>query len=431
MLGLVDCNNFYVSCQRSFDQSLVGRPVVVLSNNDGCVIARSNEAKAIGVKMGTPYFQMSELIQQHSVTVFSSNYTLYGDMSARVMATIGRFVEEVEVYSIDEAFLNLTGYESLYRKDGLPDLTQFAQTLRHTIDQWTRIPVSVGIAPTKTLCKVANYYAKREPQHNGVLLLDTNTKIQDALEDFAIGDLWGIGSRYAGMLKRNAIRTAAQFRDLPDDWLREKLTVNGLRLAYELRGRPCKLLEMEAQPKQTICTAPSFGKLIPDQATITEALTTHVSRAAEKLRKQGSAAGAITVFLHTNRFKRSPNGELAKQYYKSQTVELPHPTSSTPELVRYAQAVLSAIFAFGYDYQKVGVILSDLVPMDYQQGHLFADGPDARLAKLSPVVDKLNQRHGRDKVRLAGAGYNPTWHHKRQYLSPCYTTQWKDILLVK
>ncbi|RYC70064.1 Y-family DNA polymerase [Spirosoma sordidisoli] len=427
MLALVDCNNFYVSCQRSFDPSLYGKAVVVLSNNDGCVIARSNEAKAIPIKMGAPHFQLTELIEQHQVRVFSSNYTLYGDMSARVMAILNRFVEEVEIYSIDEAFLNLDGYERIY-----PDLQQFAHTLCATVDQWTRIPVSIGIAPTKTLTKIANYYAKRQVEHNGVLLLNTPEKITAALADFDVADLWGIGWRYAGMLKRNGIRTAAQFAALPDDWINANLTVNGLRLAYELRGMPCKLLELEAAPKQTICTAPSFGKLIPDLATITEALTTHVSRAAEKLRKQDSAACALTIFLHTNRFRRTPgNGLPAKQYTNSRTAILPHATSSTPELVRYAQAALQAIYAFGYEYQKVGVILSGLVPAGHRQQALFTDAPDQRLSSLSKVVDKINHRHGRDRVRLASAGYSPEWHHKRQWISPNYTTRWKEILSVR
>ena len=238
MIGLVDCNNFYVSCQRSFDPSLMGQAVVVLSNNDGCVIARSNEAKSLGIKMGVPYFQLQELRQQHDIKIFSSNYTLYGDMSARVMATLGRFVEDVEVYSIDEAFLDLNGYESIY-----PELSELACTIRSTVLQWTRVLVSVGIAPTKTLCKVANWFAKRQPEHEGVLMLDSYDKITNALQEFDVAELWGIGWRYAGMLKRNGIRTAAQFRDAPDDWIAQHMTVNGLRLAYELRGVPCKMLE--------------------------------------------------------------------------------------------------------------------------------------------------------------------------------------------
>ncbi len=425
MLGLVDCNNFYVSCQRSFNPSLEGRAIVVLSNNDGCVVARSNEAKALGIKMGVPFFQLEELRQQHDIAVFSSNYTLYGDMSARVMATLGRFVEQVEVYSIDEAFLNLAGYDAIY-----PDLEMLARQIRSTVNQWTRIPVSVGIAPTKTLCKVANYYAKRLPEYGGVLLLDTDAKIASALADFDVAELWGIGWRYAGMLKRNNIRTAAQFRDLPDDWINANLTVNGLRLAYELRGMPCKMLEIESKPKKTICTAPSFGRGVHDLDTISQALITHVGRAAEKLRKQQSAASSVTVFLHTNRYKRSMNGELAKQYYTSRSVEFPHPTSSTAELTRYAHELLTSIFRFGYEYQKVGVLLTGLVPGNFRQGGLFTNGPDERLIRLSAAVDKLNCRYGRDRVRLAGAGYDVSWHHKRQWMSPKYTTVWRDILTV-
>lgn len=426
MLALVDCNNFYVSCQRSFDPSLIGRPVVVLSNNDGCVIARSNEAKAIGIKMGIPFFQLQEVQEQYDLRVFSSNYTLYADMSARVMATLGRFVEQVEVYSIDEAFLDLNGYDGLY-----PDLYQFGRTLRQTIDQWTRIPVSVGIAPTKTLCKVANWFAKRQPEHQGVLLLNTPDRVQDALQNFEVGELWGVGHRYAGLLRRNDIRTAAQLRDAPDDWISQHLTVNGLRLVYELRGVPCRLIDTDPKPKKAICAAPTFGRLVPDLATITQALTTHIGRAAEKLRRQRTAASTLTVFLHTNRFKISPNGEPAKSYYNSRTVELPHPTASTTELVRYAQAALKSIFAFGYDYQKVGVILTGFVPTTHRQTGIFTPGPDARLARLSGVIDRINHRHGRDRVRLAAAGYDPSWHHKRQWMSPDYTTRWPDILSVR
>ncbi len=427
MLALVDANNFYVSCERSFNPSLIGRPVGVLSNNDGCLIARSNELKTLGVKMGTPFFTMREQIEQQGIRIFSSNYTLYGDMSSRVMAILNRFVEQVEVYSIDEAFLDLNGYESVY-----PDLAQFAQRVRQTVDQWTRIPVSVGIAPTKTLCKIANFYAKRADPQTGVLLLDTPGRISDALADFSVDDLWGIGWRYAGMLKRNGIRTAAQFAALPDDWINQKLTVNGLRLAYELRGIPCKMLETEAPNKKAICTAPSFGRGVSDLNTISQAMITHLSRAAEKLRRQGSAASAVTVFLHTNRHKiTAHNGQPAKQYQGSRTAELPHASSSTAELVSYAHALLKAVFKFGYEYQKVGVMLTGLVSDTHVQQHLFVDEPDERMSKLSGVMDALNKRYGRDRVRLAGAGYDSSWHHKRQWMSPRRTTNWKEILTVR
>jgi DNA polymerase V len=347
-------------------------------------------------------------------------------MSARIMATVGRFVEEVEIYSIDEAFMNLTGYESIY-----PDLNQYGHELRQTIAQWHRIPVSIGLAPTKTLCKVANFFAKRVGEHEGVLLLDTANKIDDVLREFNVGELWGIGSRYASLLRRNDIRTAAQFRDAPDEWINQHLTVNGLRLAYELRCMPCKLIEVDAPAKKAICSAPSFGRLVPDYDTIAQGLTTHLARAAQKLRKQNSAAGTLTVFLHTNRFRRSPNGELAKQYYGSRTLQLPHPTSSNAELATYALAALKSIYQFGYAYQKVGIMLSNLVPDGHRQPSFFCDARDERLVKLYQVVDRLNHRHGRDKVRLAAQGYDPTWHHKQQWISPCYTTRWKDILVVK
>ncbi|GAB3512297.1 Y-family DNA polymerase [Spirosoma knui] len=425
MLALLDVNNMYVSCERSFNQKLNNQPVVVLSNNDGCVIARSNEAKALGIKMGVPYFQLDELRKEHTIHVCSSNYTLYGDMSARIMATIGRYVEEVEVYSIDEAFLNLYGYESIY-----PDLEQFARQLRQTIAQWQRIPVSIGLAPTKTLCKVANFFAKRVTAHNGVLSLNTYDQIDEVLREFAVADLWGIGSRYATLLRRNDIRTAAQFRDAPDDWISQHFTVNGLRLAYELRGVPCKLLEVNAPAKKAICSAPSFGRLIPDYDTLVQGLSTHVAKAAQKLRRQQSVAGTLTVFLHTNRFRRSPNGELAKQYYGSRTVQLPHPVSNNADLTTYAVAALKSIYKFGYAYQKVGIILSDLVPDTYRQTSLTNNVPDERLVNLYRVIDRLNHRHGRDRVRLAAQGNDPTWQTKRQWVSPCYTTRWKDILTV-
>ncbi|GAA4462371.1 Y-family DNA polymerase [Nibrella saemangeumensis] len=423
MIALVDANNFYVSCERSFKPALEGRPVIVLSNNDGNVVARSPEAKAIGIKMGQPFFEVEELISEHNIAVFSSNYTLYGDMSARIMSTLGRFVEEVEVYSIDEAFLNLKGYESVY-----PDLVALAQQIRATIAQWQRIPVSIGIAPTKTLAKIANWYVKRQPAHNGVLLLSDPVDIEARLQEFDVKELWGIGHRYTSLLKRNGIKTAWQLRQCPDDWVRQHMTVNGLRLVYELRGTPCKMLELEPAPKKAICTATSFGHLVPDLKNMTEALTTYVARAAEKLRRQHSAAGVMTVFLHTNRYRRSPNGEPAKQYYNSRTVQLPHPSASTPELVGYAQAALTSIFQPGYLYQKVGVILTGLVPDSYIQKSFFQADPSEDLLKLTRIVDKLNRRYGRDKVRLAGQGFSPTWPMKQKYLSRCYTTRWSDIL---
>lgn len=427
MFALVDANNMYVSCERSFNPALDGKPVIVLSNRDGCVVARSDQAKALGIKMGTPFFQTLELRQQHDIAVFSSNYTLYGDMSARLMSTLTHFVEDVEVYSIDEAFLQVDGYETIY-----PSYQGLGQSIRNTVKQWLRLPVCVGFGPTKTLAKVANRLAKQRPKLGGVYVLGTQQEIDEALANFPVDDLWGVGYRYARKLKQNGIQTAAQLRDANDDWINQVMTVNGLRLVHELRGFPCRMLEVQPPPKKSICAAPSFGRLVLDLDTITDALTTHLTRAGEKLRRQDSLCGTLTVFLHTNRFRKTPqNGLPAKQYYNSRTVQLPHPTNSTAELLRYAQSTLRSIFAYGYNYQKVGLIMTDLVPADYRQKGVFVDGPDERLIQLAGVVDKLNQRYGQNKIRLASQLYNPDWPMQRQFLSPCYTTRWKDILRVK
>ncbi|MBC3789031.1 Y-family DNA polymerase [Spirosoma utsteinense] len=424
MYGLVDANNFYCSVERSFNPTLEGKPVIVLSNRDGNVVARSNEAKELGIKMGVAFFETKELRQQHDIAVFSSNYTLYGETSSRLMSLLTQFVEDVEVYSIDEAFLQVDGYESLY-----PTYQGLGQAIRDTVKQCLRIPVSIGFGPTKTLAKLANRLAKQHPELGGVCILDNKGAVNEALAGFPVGDLWGVGRRYASKLKKNGIETAAQLRDAPDDWVAQVMTVNGLRLVYELRGVPCRMLDVSPLPKKTICTAPGFGTVIPDLNTINDALTTHLARACEKLRRQRSLCGTVTVFLHTNRFRKTPgNGQPAKAYYNSRTVELPHPTNSTAELLTYAQESLRSIFAFGYNYQKVGIILSDLVPADYRQKGVFVEGPDERWIKLGSVVDRLNGRYGRDKLRMASQQYNPDWPMKPQYLSPCYTTRWEDIL---
>ncbi|WP_460905463.1 Y-family DNA polymerase [Spirosoma areae] len=427
MFALVDANAMYVSCERSFNPALADKPVIVLSNRDGCVVARSDEAKALGIKMGQPFFELEELRKEHNIAVFSSNYSLYGDMSSRLMSTLNHFVEDVEVYSIDEAFLKVDGYDSIY-----PSYAGLGQSIRDTVKQWLRIPVSIGFGPTKTLAKVANRIAKQRPELSGVCVLDSSDEITEALSEFAVKDLWGVGYRYASMLKRNGITTAAQLRDAPDDWINQAMTVNGLRLVHELRGFPCQMLEVNPPAKKSICSAPSFGRMVPDLATITDALTSYLTRAGEKLRRQDSLCGTITVFLHTNRFRKTPgNGQPAKQYYNSRTVELPHPTSSSPELLTYALAALKSIFAFGYEYQKVGIILNNIVPADFRQKGIFVEGPNEKQLKLSALVDKLNYRYGQDKLRLASKLYNPDWPMKQQWLSKRYTTRWDEILMVK
>ncbi|MBD2700167.1 Y-family DNA polymerase [Spirosoma sp. BT702] len=424
MYGLVDGNNFYVSCHRAFRPDLEGVPVIVLSNRDGNVIARSNEAKALGIKMGQPFFETKELRQQHGIVVFSSNFPLYGDMSSRLMSLLTNFVPDVEVYSIDEAFLQLENFWGLY-----PTYQGLGQDIRTKIDQWLRIPVGVGIAPTKTLAKVANKLAKKRSELNGVCVLETPQQIEDALANFPVEDLWGVGHQSAARLKRENIRTAAQLRDTNDDWIRQIMTVNGLRLVHELRGMPCKLLEVTPPPKKSIGSEPGFGTVIPDLDTIADALTSHLTRVGMKLRRSDQLAGAVTISLRTSKYRKTPgNGLAAKQYSNSITLNLPHPTSATPELLGYALTGLKAIYKTGYQYQKVGILLTDLVPESYRQKGVFVEGPDERLIKLAGVVDKVNKRFGQDKLRLASQMYNPEWPYQQKYLSPHYTTRWEDIL---
>ncbi|MVM37676.1 DUF4113 domain-containing protein [Spirosoma sp. HMF3257] len=427
MVALVDANSFYTNCHQIFKPDLEGKPVIVLSNRDGNIVARSSRAKQLGIKMGQYFFETKELIDEYEVAVFSSNYELYGDISARLMSILTQFAPDVEVYSIDEAFLQLEEYTSVY-----PSYGGLAQAIRENVKQWLRLPVGVGIGPTKTLAKVANRLAKTNPELNGVCVLETQEAIEEALWGFPVEELWGVGGRSASKLKKQGIRTAYQLRDVNDDWIRSTMTVNGLRLVYELRGLPCKLLEVNPPPRKSICTEPGFGKVIPDLDNITDALTTHLSRICEKLRKQESLCGTVTVWLRTNPHRKTPgNGLPAKQYSNSVTVRLPHPTSSTLELVKYAESGLKSIFKFGYNYLRVGIMLTDLVPADFRQIGVFTKGPDERLIRLSQVMDKVNRRYGHDKLRMASQMYNPEWPMKQKFVSPRYTTCWEDILEVK
>lgn len=422
MQGHFDALSFYASCHISFQHALRKQPVIVLSNNDGNIVAQNDIAKKLGITRGTPFFQIKELVRQQGIQVFSSSYPLYGDISRRIFGIIGRFIERVEVYSIDEGFFDLAGYETVY-----PDLRDLAQTIRATTYRSSRIPINIGIAPTKTLCKVATWFAKRQAEHQGICLLDTPAKINEALQEYEVGNLWGIGARYQQVLKRNGIQTAAQLRDAPDDWVRQFLTVTGLRLVYELRGQPCKALEIEPAKKKSICTAPSFGIPVREIGPLREAVTTYLSRAAIKLRKQASAAGFITVFLHTNYFRTNE-----RQYSCSRTVKLPHPSSSDSELIRYGLAALESIYREGYNFQKVGIILTDLVNWDHRQFSLFEDQPDERWKRVYSAVDHINQRFGRGRVRLASQGFEESvWLMKQNFRSPCYTTRWSDILKVR
>ena len=347
MFGLLDCNNFYASCERVFNPSLIGKPVVVLSNNDGCVIARSNEAKDIGIPMGAPAFQIKEVVQKHNVAVFSSNYTLYGDMSGRVMSILAEQAPEIEIYSIDEAFINLSGIQNL---------SEVGMRIVNRVVRGTGIPVSLGIASTKTLAKIANKFAKKYPAYDRVCIIDSDEKRIKALQLTEIGDVWGIGRLQAIKLEKVNIKSAYDFTQLTGSWVRKNMTVIGERTWKELRGISCINMVSAPPPKKQICTSRSFGKIVTDFDTMSEAVATYASTCAKKLRKQKSYATSLMVFIHTNNFR-----EDLPQYWKNIVVKLPIPTSDTQEIVRYVLSGLKNIFIQGYQYKKAGVIITEIV----------------------------------------------------------------------
>lgn len=418
MFALVDCNNFYVSCERVFNPALNGRPVVVLSNNDGCVIARSNEAKALGISMGAPFFKSRDLFKKNGVRVFSSNYGLYGDMSGRVMTTLGQFTPDLEIYSIDEAFLDLGGFS---------DLTPYARAIRATIRQHTGIPVSIGMGPTKTLAKVANKIAKKDASLQGVLDLATIQDRDSLLAGVPVEDIWGVGPRYAAMLASHGITTACELKNAGDSFIQKTMTIAGLRTVRELRGEACIELEQSPAPKKAICSSRSFGRPVEAIEELLESVSEYMSRAAEKLRRQHCAAASVQVSLTTNRFADGP------QYANSISCTLEPPTAYTPELITCAQACLRAIYRKGYRYKKTAVLLSGLMPAKGLQLHLFAGrGPSqAHQKALMDGMDMLNRRYGRTTVQFASSGINKRWKMLQSYKSPCFTTCWGELPTVK
>jgi DNA polymerase V len=418
LFALIDCNNFYVSCERLFQPILHGKLVVVLSNNDGCVIARSDEAKALGIPMGLPAFKLTDLLKEHPIEVYSSNYTLYGDLSARVMTTLTQWTPEVEVYSIDEAFLQF----SMVPPDAL---MAYGQSIRATIQQWTGIPVSIGIGLTKTLAKLANRLAKRSPEAQGVVALTSPSEIEAVLACTPIEDIWGIGPGYTRRLKAHEIKTAIQLRDINDRWVRQELGIVGLRLVWELRGISCLPLALCPPPKQSLMVSRSFGRPITTLIEMREAVATYTTRAAEKLRRHHVAAGGLTVFLMTNRFTDEP------QYSNSVTIPLPVATQDTAELIGYALRGVEQIFREGYRYQKAGVILTALVPAHQVQTHLFDQHDRECSQKLMAAIDTINTAWGTGTIRYAAVGLRPGWLMRCARRSPRYTTRWEELAVVR
>lgn len=418
MIALVDCNNFYASCERAFQPKLQGRPVVVLSNNDGCVIARSDEAKELGIAMGAPAFLMEKMLTTHNVAVFSSNYTLYGSMSDRVMRTLAAHCGTMEQYSIDEAFLFLGDMPHI-------DLERYAVDLRAAVKA-TGIPVSIGVAQSKTLAKMANRFAKKTKKEVGVHVLDSQVKIDEVLTFTEVADIWGVGPQYAKLLAKNGFKTALDLKLAPEEWIRKNMTVVGQRLLNELRGIPCVEFEEEAPAKKNICVARSFGQLLSEKEPVSEALANYTAIAARKLRKQDSCCRVLNVFLQTNNFRTQD-----PQYFRSINLQLPVATNSTSELLQYATDGLTRIWRDGYRFKKCGVMLLDLIPATQVQFGMF-DGRDrTRDARLMTAVDAINRAWaGKELVKFGRQGYGLRWKLRQERLSPCYTTRISDILTI-
>jgi len=424
MFALVDCNNFYASCERAFNPALCLRPVVVLSNNDGCIIARSEEAKALGIKMGEPEFKCRPLLKKHDVSVFSSNFALYGDMSSRVMTTLAALAPEIEVYSIDEAFLDMSSFTRF-------DLADYAKLLRKSVRQNTGIPVCVGIAPTKTLAKLANRLAKKNPHLQGVCVLKGQAEINAALERTKVEDIWGIGRQWSKLLQAKRIETAADMAAAPASWIRKHLHIVGARIQAELQGKSCLAMELVRPAKQTICTSRSFGRSVTALPELQQAVATFAGKCAIKLRKEESLASMLAVFIAT-----SPFDESGERYWGTRTASLPYPTQDSIAILRAAETILAGIFRDGKVYKKAGVIVSGIVPRASGSSTTLSLFPEAvpvqneRDAKLMQAMDAINQRYGRGAVHLASEDA-AAWQPNQERLSPRYTTRWSDIIEVR
>lgn len=416
--ALVDCNNFYASCERLFRPNLKNQPVVVLSNNDGCVIARSQEAKDVGIGMGAPLFKIRTLIEEHNVAVCSSNYALYGDISERVMTTLGSSAPSHEVYSIDECFLDLD-------RLAVPDLTNWCKGLRHSTYRWTGIPVSIGVGPTKTLAKLANRLAKKSIKAGGVIDLSNHPEwIELALQKTAVADVWGVGRRWSQMLQERGIITAHDFAHSQDGWIRKKMGVVGLRTVHELRGLVCHALEDQPQPKQTTCCSRSFGETITDKSQVHDALMSFAERASEKVRSADQVAGAIQVFIRTDPF--NPN---AAQMSLSGSVSFNVPTSDARAITNAATRILDRVWREGFAWKKAGIMLLDLSAKGTAPTSLFdvIDKPDDGLMN---AIDVINSKYGRGSIGLGLAGKDQSWRMKRENLSPSFTTKWGELAKV-
>ena len=418
MLALVDCNSFFVSCERVFRPDLEGQPVVVLSNNDGCVVARSAEAKAF-VPMQATLYSIRHLIHQGKLHAFSSNPVLYKDMSHRVIETLRAFSPEVEQYSIDEAFLGLNGFSDL-------NLEAYAHEIRQTVKQWTNIPVSVGIAPTKTLAKIAAHIAKRTPKSHGVLNLAAVENLDALLAEIAVGTVWGIGRRSKAKLQQAGIHTAAQLKQVDDAWVKKHFGILGLRTVLELRGTACFEMEPVASPKKMRIVSRSFGKLVTELADLKEAVSTYTTRCAEKLRQDNVLTGCFTIAIRTS-YHQAEN-----QYAAARTVQLEPPTNDTGRLIQAAMQLTEDAFQPGHEYLKAKVMATELVAAGEVQGSLLgAPVYNPKRERLMAALDSINRLQAPDAIKFGALGLKPSWQMRAEYFSQRYTTHWGELPRVK
>ena len=419
MFALVDCNNFYASCERVFNPKLDKKPIVILSNNDGCVISRSNEAKALGIPMGAPAFKYKKTFKKNDVKVFSSNFPLYGDMSSRVMCILSKFTPNIEIYSIDEAFLKFEGFEKY-------DLESYCQEIKCIVMKWTGIPVSIGIAPTKVLAKAANRIAKKFPnQTKGVYLINSEQKRVKALKWLKIKDVWGIGFRHTKRLKNIKVNTAYNFTSLEDSWVRKNMSVVGLRLKKELEGKSVLDLEEVRSPKKAIATTRSFEGIITDYEKIKERISTFSICCAEKLRAQNSNCNSIYVFVRSNKFQKNK-----KQYRNGILMTIPFSTNSNMVISKYAIEGLKKIFKKGINYKKAGAIVMGLDSSKNYQLNMF-ENENPKHKYLMKTIDFIQKKEGQSKIRLASQDLTKRWKMKQEKLSPNYTCKVNEIIKVK
>ena len=415
VFALIDCNAFYVSCERVFNPKLNNKPVVALSNNDGCIIARSKEAKALGIKMGVPLFKVKDIVERENIIVFSSNYTLYADMSRRVMNIISEFTPSIEVYSIDEAFIELTNMNV--------DYESYARHMRKVILQYTGIPVSIGIASTKTLTKVANHIAKDDESLEGVCSLIQHENLDQVLEDTNVADVWGVGRQLSKKLIANGIFNAKLLKNCEDAWVRKMMSVNGLKTVSELREISCLDLEETSTNRKSCCTTRSFGKPLINLEDIEQAVTTFARRATERIRGENLIASTVSVFLRTNPFDRN------RYYSNSSTTTLSYPTYDTVQIVKTALQLTKIIFRENYKYKKAGVLLSGFYEKGTETKDLFSEAR-YRSPKLMSAVDQINERYGSDTIQIATECQMGKWKQKRKNCTQSYTTQLDNVLLI-